>query len=567
MRFLTDNPKIFLNLPQLIKIENMKKNLLLLAVVLGILPTAFAQSKDNVARECVLVEVFTGIRCPYCPPAARGIAQMMEEGLAIAPVAYHTSAYSPDTYYTNETQARASYYGISGYPTVKLDGTMTVDGVVSGSDNMYSYYKSRYNQRINVTSPFTIDLNYECVEGNTCRVNCTVSQVGECNGNNIRVFIALTQCNIDITWQGIQGLHHVCRDMIPTQTGTPFTGPTMTISETFEMNWPKEDCYLTAWVQNYSGTKEVYQAVRMPMAMDLDYDLALKAVDNVVLKNCSGLQHPTLTVTNFGHETINTFDVRVFDGTDSYTQTWTGNLPQGETIDIVMDDFVAGTTGSLQFFVEMPNGHADGFMPDNTASVEMGEVTTVDGALLFQLRTSAHPENLSFEIKNMETEEVEFYFTFDQPNHVYRENIVLPHGACYRLTMRDAAGEGMGNGFFQVKNSSGTIVFNGGNSGSEFTYELATELLCDGYVAVEENDASSASEALKVYPNPTTGMVNLNLGKGKWQVQVYDITGRKVMERQCEGQSNFDLSQQQKGLYLLKAQNGTEEYNTKIVVR
>ena len=545
----------------------MKKNLLLLAVVLGMLPTAFAQSKENVARECVLVEVFTGIRCPYCPPAARGIAQMMEEGLAIAPVAYHTSAYSPDTYYTNETQARASYYGISGYPTVKLDGILTVDGVAQGSDNMYAYYKSRYNQRINVTSPFTIDLNYECVEGKTCRVNCTVNQVGECSGTNVRVFIALTQCNIDITWQSIHGLHHVCRDMIPTQTGTPFTGPTMTISETFEMNWPKEDCYLTAWVQSYSGTKEVYQAVRMPMAMDLDYDLVLKGVNGVVVKNCSGLQHPTLTVTNLGHETINTFDVRVFDGTESYTQTWTGVLPEGDMIDFVMDDFVTGTTGALQFFVEMPNGHADGFMADNIASIEMGEVVTVDGALNMQLKTGSHPENTTFEIKNMDTEEILYSFTYDQANHTYQENLVLPDAACYRLTIRDAAGEGMGNGYIQVKDSNNTVLLRGGNSFGRFTYEMSAEVRCNGLVAVEENNSSTDPEALKVYPNPTTGMVNLNLGKGQWQVQVYDITGRKVMERQCEGQSNIDLSQQQQGLYLLRAQNGTEEYNTKIVVR
>ena len=50
-------------------------------------------------------------------------------------------------------------------------------------------------------------------------------------------------------------------------------------------------------------------------------------------------------------------------------------------------------------------------------------------------------------------------------------------------------------------------------------------------------------------------------------LQVFDITGRKVEEHHCEGQSSIDLSQQQRGLYLLKAQNGTEEYNTKIVVR
>ena len=546
----------------------MKKTILFVAVVLGLFSTAFAQSKENVARECVLFEIFTGVNCPYCPAAANGIAQMMEEGLAIAPVAYHTLAYSTDLYYTSETNARASYYGISGYPTLKVDGVYTKSGGAGANQTMYSSYRNYYNQRVNVVSPFTIDLDFECVEGNTCRVNCTVNQVGECSGTDVRVFIALTQCNINVSWQGMQGLHHVCRDMIPSQVGTPFTGPTMTISETFEMTWPKNDCYLTAWVQNYSGgTKEVYQAVRLPMAMDLDYDLVLKGVDNVVVKNCSGVQHPRLTVINYGHETINSFNVTVFDGEESYTQPWNGTLPEGDTIEFVMDDFVAGTTGTLSFSVEKPNDNDDGFMADNFMSVAMGDVVTVDGTLLLQLKTGPHPENISFEIKNMDSGEVEFYYTFGQAGHVYTENIVLPHGACYRLTARDEAGEGFGSGFFQVKDSNGNVVFKGGKSDSKFTYELATELSCDGSVAVEENDNSINSENLKAYPNPTTGMVNLNLGKGQWQVQVYDITGRKVMECQCEGQSNLDLSQQQKGLYLLKAQNGTEEYNTKIAVR
>lgn len=546
----------------------MKRSLLILAMVLGILPSAFAQSKDNVARECVLFEVFTGVRCPYCPAAANGIAQMMEEGLAIAPVAYHTPAFSTDLYYTNETNTRASYYGVSSYPTLKADGIIGMSGGGGASENMYSYYRNYYNQRVNVTSPFTIDLNYECVEGNTCRVNCTVNQVGECNGNDVRVFIALTQCNINVNWQGMQGLHHVCRDMIPTQTGTPFSGPTMNISETFEMNWPKEDCYLTAWVQNYSGgTKEVYQAVRMSTALDLDYDLALKGIDNVVVKNCSGMQHPRLQVKNFGHETVNSFEVRVFDGMRSHSQTWNGTLLQGDTVDMVMDDFLTETTGTLQFFVEMPNGHADEFMADNVSSVAMDEVSMVDGALKLQLKTGPRPENTSFEIKNMDTGEVLYYFTYEQSNHVYKEDLLLPHEACYRFTVYDAAGEGMGGGFFQVKDSNGTVVFKGGNSAGRFTYELATELQCDGFVDVEENSSSAVLEAICVAPNPTTGIVNLDLGKGEWHIQLFDITGRKVMEHQCEGSSSLDLSQQQKGLYLLKAQNGTEEYNTKIVLR
>ena len=540
----------------------MKKSILILAVVLGMMPAAFAQTK-NVARECVLFEIFTGVRCPYCPAAANGIAQMMDEGLAIAPVAYHTTSFSTASYYTDETNARANYYGIDSYPTLKADGVTGMSGGGGASENMYSYYKNYYNQRINVASPFTIDLSYEPVDEMTCRVNCTVTQVGDCNGSNVRVFIALTQSNLDVTWQGMHGLHHVCRDMIPSQLGTPFIGPTMTINETFEMNWPKEDCYLTAWVQNYSGgTKEVYQAVRMSTAMDLDYDLVLQGVENVVAANCSGVQNPSFMVKNYGHETVTSFVMRAFDGQESYSQTWEGVLAEGETIVANMDPFKAEESEEMQFFVEMPNGHADQFAADNSNSAALVEPSMVDGALLFQIKTGAHPENLVFEIKNMDTEEIEESFTFEQANHVYKYDIVLMHAACYRLTMRDAAGEGMGSGFFQVKDSENHIIFKGGGSTGRFTYELAFEVSCDGTVSVQETE----KETVNIYPNPSSGLFNLNLSSGQWKVSVYDITGRVVYERQCEGRSTIDLSSYQHGLYFMKTSNGILEVNEKVIV-
>lgn len=541
----------------------MKKTIILLAIVLGMIPAAFTQTKDNVARECVLFELFTGVRCPYCPAAANAVAQMLDEGLAIAPVAYHTTAFSTADYYNNETNARANYYGITSYPTLKADGVTGVSGGGNASENMYSYYINYYNQRMNVPSPFTIDLSYQPLEGTTCQVNCTVTQVGDCNGSDVRVFIALTQCNIDVGWQGMQGLHHICRDMIPSQVGTLFTGPTMTISETFEMNWPKEDCYLTAWVQNYSGTKEVYQAVRMSTVLDLNYDLVLKTVDNVVTTNCSGVQSPQFVVKNYGHETITSFVMRAYDGVESFTQTWEGSLPEGETVEVPMDAFTAEQCSALQFSVEMPNGHNDEFSADNFLNAALTEVSMVDGALTLQLKTGQHPENLSFEIQNMDTGEVEYYFTFDQSNHVYKEDIVLHHAACYRLTVRDAAGEGMGNGYFQVKDSNNVVVFRGGGTAGHFTYMLAAELSCDGFVAVDEVE----NQKTMVYPNPSSGLIHLNLGESQWLVQVFDITGRKVMEKQCDGKSSIDLRKQPQGLYLLKAQNGAEEYLQKIVVR
>ena len=103
----------------------------------------------------------------------------------------------------------------------------------------------------------------------------------------------------------------------------------------------------------------------------------------------------------------------------------------------------------------------------------------------------------------------------------------------------------------------------GGGAAGQFSYELASEVQCDGTLSVDE----PGRDLPRVYPNPTQGLINLNLGNGLWQVQVFDITGRKVIEQQCDGRSSLDLGRHYKGLYLLKAQNGTEEYHTKIVVR
>lgn len=523
---------------------------------------AKAQTKDNVARECVLFEVFTGVRCPYCPAAANGIAQLLEEGKAIAPVAYHTSAFSNPEYYSNETEARANYYGIGSYPTLKTDGLLSHSGGGGASESNYSAYLSRYNQRINQTSPFTIDLSMEPAENGLCRVNCTVNQVGECDATNVRVFIALTQCNIDVAWQGMQGLHHVCRDMIPTQAGTVFTGPSMTISETFELNYPKEDCYLTAWVQNYTGNKEVYQAVRMSTALELDYDLGLKGVDMVAKQNCSGVQHPVFTVKNFGRETITSFVMCVSDGVEEHRQTWNGSLPQGETIDVQMDDFVTADCEELSFTVLQPNGRDDEFMADNFGHVALTAAPEMDGYMKIQVKSGRTPENESMVITDMTTGEVFETFTFEQSSHVYTFEVVLPNASCYRIAALDAEGLGWDGGFFQIKGSDNQVLFKGGGNQGTFTTELAGDVYCNGLLNVEEVD----KQGLEVYPNPSSGVFTIDLGEGSWNVNVYDMTGRCVKQSQIESQGEIDLSANEKGVYFVKALNGAREFTKKIVL-
>ena len=235
----------------------MKKNLFLLIAAMLVMSAMFAQTK-NVARECVLFELMTGVYCGNCPGADEGIAEMLADGMAIAPLCYQDDYFSEPTLYTDEIQRRVDYYPHSGCPTLIVDGMNNLPG---GGSNTYYYYEPYYQSRIGVASPFTIAMSLDAIGGGLYRVDCHVEQVGECNGSDVRVFIALTQDHLAYSWQGMSELNHLVRDLIPTEQGTPFEGPKMDVVEEFEIPYPLEDCHLVAWVQNYVGNKEVYQSV------------------------------------------------------------------------------------------------------------------------------------------------------------------------------------------------------------------------------------------------------------------------------------------------------------------
>lgn len=75
------------------------------------------------------------------------------------------------------------------------------------------------------------------------------------------------------------------------------------------------------------------------------------------------------------------------------------------------------------------------------------------------------------------------------------------------------------------------------------------------------------NQECKVYPNPSSGQFNVNLGEGQWNVEVYDLMGRKVYEDLHEGQNVLDLGQCPKGLYFLKAASDGHEVTTKLTIQ
>lgn len=509
----------------------MKKILLTIVASIILSGSAFAQ---NVARECVLFEVFTGVNCPWCPGAASAIGRMLEEGKSIAPVAYHTNAFSIPELYTNETNARANYYYIMSYPTVKVDGKLSPSMSGNGGNEQhtqqaYNQGMSAYNQRINVTSPFTIDLSFEYSEGTNCIVKVNVEKVGDCDGNDVRLFVVMTESHIQRTWQGMSEVNFVTRDMIPNQNGTPLTSDSQTLEATIDMaGFPRENCEIIAWVQNYSGTKEVYQAVKLPLSeMTFTDDLVIDNVEEVSLGSCSGKSSPRVTFKNSGTETLTSavFNVKTSSDVEVVSSyQWNGNVPAGESMEIILPEFNFNDASNFVIEATEVNGNSDGYPVDNIYNVEVTEPLAIeDGYMKLQLKTGSDPENMTIEIMNMDNGEVTHTFAYEEANKTFQEDIYLPAVGCFRMTIKNTAGNGFGGGFWGVKDSDNKTIITGSSNSNNFRYEFSFEFTNN---SVSVNEVESLNN-INIYPNPASSSINVS-AQNLTNIKVYNAVGQLI---------------------------------------
>jgi hypothetical protein len=510
----------------------MKK--FLLTIVASVL-MAGSISAQNVARECVLIEAFTGIGCPYCPAAANGIAQMLQEGLSIAPIAFHNSYYSPAQYANAETNGRATYYNVNSFPTVLIDGMNKIEGGGTASNSMYNNYKPYYDERINKTSPFKIDLSFDYHSGTQCQAKAVVTKVGECDGTDVRVFIVLTESHIQQSWQGLQELNAVCRDIVTPSSGVALTEDVQEVTGLFNLaGYKKENCELIAWVQSYNGQKEVWQAVKMPIATSsAQYDLGIVGVEEVPSEVCSGVVAPRFTIRNYGSETLNSVLFRIMDDTDTEigTYQWEGSLVKGAQNEFMIPeiDFAGSSALKIQA-VNLNGSNEDEFIFDNSYILNVVSPYVIEeGYMKIQLKTAADNQNFSIEIKNMDTDEVIETLTFPEPNKVYTEEITVPEFGCYRVTFKNSAGNGCGNGFWGIKDTNNKTIVSGSSSTNTFRYAFPIELKYSG----EDVEDVEAVRNVNVYPNPTNSIINVS-AENITKVTVYNGMGQMVYSESNE---------------------------------
>ena len=137
------------------------------------------------------------------------------------------------------------------------------------------------------------------------------------------------------------------------------------------------------------------------------------------------------------------------------------------------------------------------------------------------------------------------------------------NAGCYRLSVLDSGGDGLGSGsLFAFQDAEGESFFKGGGAVSHFEYRIDCEVYCDGTLNVPEQTVDKCV----VLPNPSNGAFYLDLDAGLWQVTICDLSGRLIYQNNSYTDGMISIEGCESGMYVLKATNGTKEVVRKLMV-
>lgn len=256
-------------------------------------------------------------------------------------------------------------------------------------------------------------------------------------------------------------------------------------------------------------------------------DATLLKLDNTAL--CPG-ESPMVELYNMGSAPLTSARIEMRQGnTLVQTVNWTGNLPRWQSVMVEMGEVDVVDGVAYTATVSLPNGVADDHEPGNSEVYTYTIAPSLDQSTVnLELRTDNYAEETSWRLYDSNNNIVSQSATMAN-NTTYNTWWTLNPTECYRFEVYDSYGDGIccsyGTGFYRIK-SNGVVVLEGGEFGGVDKAPFKT----GAAVGIEENILDSG---LSMFPNPTTGMVNLQFAlpnAGNVQFVVTNMLGERVME-------------------------------------
>ncbi len=521
----------------------------------------FLNAENNYAQQVnknyVVVEIGTGTWCGFCPGAAMGADDLVHNGHQVAVIENHNG----DSHTYAGSNARNSYYGISGYPTAFFNGGNSVVGG-SHTNSMYESYLPKYDAAIAVMSDFTLELSYTHT-GSNYDVTIDIDEVGTYTGTNLAIHLVLTESHVAENWQGQTELNFISRAMYPTQTGTAYTGnaTTLNLSFTADAAWDLSNCELVAFIQDNS-TKNILQADKISLAQPTGTNnIGILSVNDVP-SSCNLLVSPSLMVKNYGSDDITslTIDYSINGGNTTGTYNWNGSsISMFDQAIITLENLsfaILNATNPIEFEITHVNGVADDDTSNNTANSSFDEASTaVDHNIQVFIQTGNNGNECTWEITDSSGIVVESggpYGNNENINELYS----FPQD-CYTFTVYDSGGNG-GETIIVADANSNPLYYSTGGHGAEESQEFS--------VPLSQGVEDIAFADSLIYPNPANSELNIKNAEGL-NISLYDILGRKLLSKDSISiEEQINISDFAEGTYFLTLSDGNKIRTEQIII-
>lgn len=511
----------------------------------------------------LLLESFTNTGCGPCAAYNPGLDALIASNPdKVVAIKYHVnwpSAADPMYLHnTSENGSRTSYYGVNSVPHTVIDG-------IRFSGNPAQINQSLIDQYQAIQSPMELRLTYVVDEAsNTITVHVMGRATTDIAGS-LKLYVGVIEKEIHFNSapgsNGERDFYSVMKKLLPSASGQALGSLAANDYFTYSYTWELANVYdmsqlsAIAWVQN-SDNKEVQQACAASDALVPFYanEAGITSMFNVKSVNCSGEDNPKIVVNNFGSNTLTSAEIEVYINDNlAKTVSWNGNLATlaSEEVNLGEITFPIEEQNQLEVRMVSVNGTNDEAPANNIITKSItGAPEVVNKVLKLTIRTDANPEETTWAITNTSTGEVVLEGgPYDTPNHNYSETLDITASGCYLFTIYDAGGNGLtGSGIYGLKAGS-TTIFSGRSFGdsesNEFSYEVTDGL------------DESLSETVSLYPNPTSGMLNI-VCKGQQNVTLYNMVGQRVFEGTADGWMQIDMKRFGVGIYAIQVGNETQ---------
>lgn len=291
-------------------------------------------------QRMVMYEGFSNASCGPCASQNPAVQAVIDANLTkVVAIKYQVNWPGSDPMNAQtqtDVNPRVSYYGVSGVPSTRVDGTAI------------SMNQTNVNNRYAVPSPFFLNLTHELSPtGDSMYVKAVVKAAQAFTGTNLVLQVGMVEKEINFASpagsNGEKNFFNVMRKMVPNSSGTPLQAA-WSLNDSVVINLAvKIPTYIydiskvafVAFIQQNSDKAVLQAAKTNPLPID---NYAIISNNNLPLEpSCIDSFAIEIGVTNKGSVDITTFNVEYgIVGQTPNTYNWTGAIAADQTLNITL---------------------------------------------------------------------------------------------------------------------------------------------------------------------------------------------------------------------------------------